>query len=68
MTALAFVLVGLITLIGAVTWRPHDAGPALGAALAVFAASLGGAVEPGDLGAALASQWQAFITWRRSWP
>ena len=62
MTALAFVLVGLITLIGAVTWRPHDAGPALGAALAVFAASLGGAVEPGDLGAALASQWQAFIT------
>ena len=62
MTALAFVFAGLVILIGAVTWRPHGAGPALGAALAVFTASLGGAVEPGDLGAALASQWQAFIT------
>ncbi|MBK6519682.1 MAG: anion permease [Polyangiaceae bacterium] len=44
------------------TWRPHAPGTAVGAAVAVFAASLGGAVELGDLGAALASQWQAFIT------
>ncbi|MBK8942683.1 MAG: hypothetical protein IPM79_35085 [Polyangiaceae bacterium] len=62
MTALPFVFAGLVILIGAVTWRPHGWGPAVGAAAAVLAASLGGAVELGDLRAACGSQWQAFVT------
>lgn len=54
--------VALAVLVGAVAWRPHGEGPALGALAAVLVASLGGAVKLPDVTTALAGQWRAFVT------
>ena len=60
--AAATVLLGLAVLIVAVAWRPHGWGPALGVGTAVAVAASGGAIEPGDLLAALRAQWRAYAT------
>ena len=52
----------LLTLVGAVAWRPHSWGPTIGAVLAVGFAMLAGAVERNDVTTALAAQWRAFVT------
>ncbi|MBK6515598.1 MAG: hypothetical protein IPG04_16185 [Polyangiaceae bacterium] len=68
MTALPFVFAGLVILIGAVTWRPHGWGPAVGAAAAVLAASLGGAVELGDPAPRAGRNGRPSSRSPRSWP
>ncbi|MBM4374955.1 MAG: hypothetical protein FJ095_07705 [Deltaproteobacteria bacterium] len=56
------VLVALGLLVAVVAWRPHGAGPALGALAGLVVASLGGAIGPSDVLAALGAQWRAFLT------
>ncbi len=58
----ALVFLGLAVLVAVVAWRPHGAGPALGALAAVALAAAGGAVGGADLGTALAAQWRAYVT------
>lgn len=61
MIAVSLVL-ALIVLVGAVAWRPHGAGPTLGALAAVAIVMLGGSAYVEDLGDALRAQWQAYVT------
>ncbi len=60
--AIFLLCCALLTLIGAVAWRPHGWGPTIGAVLAVGFAVLAGAVEHTDVPTALAAQWRAFVT------
>lgn len=60
--AAAFVVAALAVLVGTVAWRPHGAGPALGALAAVLLALVGGAAETADLRDALEAQWRAYVT------
>lgn len=60
--AAAAVCLGLVVLVGASVWRPHGAGPALGAIAAVALAIAGGAAYPSDIVEALATQWRAYVT------
>jgi len=56
------LVLALIVLIGAVAWRPHGAGPTMGAIGAVAVAMLGGLAVPADILDAMAAQWQAYVT------
>lgn len=52
----------MTVLIGAVAWRPYGTGPTIGAVAAVAIVMLGGIVGLGDVRAALAAQWRAYVT------
>lgn len=56
------LVIALLVLVGAVAWRPHGAGPTIGAIGAVAVAMLGGLAVPADLGDALGAQWRAYVT------
>jgi len=60
--AVVSVFAALAVLVGAVAWRPHGAGPTLGALLAVAVALIGGAAEFHDVIDALDAQWRAYVT------